>query len=151
MPRFRYLRDPVFLGCVGLYAATAAVRATGRGGWFLHGYANDLLCVGVWVPVMVTLTRATGLRKHDRPPTAAEVLVALAVWSVMFELWLPTQAWLPFPHTADPFDVLVYAAGAAVALTLWWRPRGLSPPRGGPGRSRPPASPRPRARRGRAG
>ena len=116
---FGYLKDPVFRGALALYSVTLLVRLTVGGGRFIEGYVNDLLCVGVWVPVLVWTTQRLNLRGYDGPPTGGEVAAAVIVWSVMFELLLPRCPGIGSRHVADPLDVVAYAAGALVCALAW--------------------------------
>lgn len=120
--RFGYLRDRVFLFCVVVYILSWVLRHVGVHGWLLDGYLNDLLCVGFWVPIMLMGMRRVGWRRHDGMPTAGEVLMAVAVWSWMYEWWLPRVWDWPTPMVADPFDVTAYAVGGFLAMLAWrWR------------------------------
>lgn len=117
---FRYLRDPLFLGCLVLYFVNrwGLKRLWPHG--FFHTSLNDLMCLPFWVPIMLWLMRRTGLRTDDAPPRWYEVLIPLLLWSWVFELWLPFTR--PFQHlaTSDPADILWYALGGLLA-SLFWR------------------------------
>jgi len=128
--KFRYLRDPLFLACVAVYCLgrlwLRQVFPTG----FVHSHLNDLLCVPFWVPPMVTMRRVLGLRTHDGPPDALEVLIPLVVWSFVFEWLVPATPALRGHSVADPLDVVCYAAGALGAVLFWhgWYGRQRSGP-----------------------
>lgn len=116
---FRYLRDPVFLVSLGLFLANKLVLKPHTGNVFVHGYLNDLLCIPLWVPVMLTGMRLCRFRNHDRFPSSLEILIPLIFWSAVFEVWLPRTRAFGIVTTADPLDVLAYAVGAAMASVSW--------------------------------
>lgn len=122
---FRYLRDPLFLSCVMLYAINRFLLKpyfhTGIVGEFIHNSLNDVICIPVWVPVLVWLLRKVGWRASDVPPQASEILVPLLAWSWFFELVLPHVS--AFHHLAvgDPDDILCYTIGALIAAVFWKR------------------------------
>lgn len=110
---YRLRRDPVFLLGLAAYALTRlALPSTA----VLHGHLADVWLIPCALPPI--------LRLHDRlawrrpgPPRHGEVLSHLIGWSLLFEaigprLWSGT--------VGDPWDVVSYAAGAAIA-TLGWR------------------------------
>ena len=83
---------------------------------FLHNHFNDLLLIPCALPPLLLIQRWLRLREHDGPPTAGEIALHLAVWSVLFELIGPhIMPWT----TGDPWDVVAYATGGALA-GLWW-------------------------------
>ena len=118
MKPYGYARDPVcWIACL-LYALNRwAVPAAWKGP-FLHGHCNDVLFIPAALPLMLWVERRLGLRREDTPPRWGEVLYHLAVWSLAAEVVGPRV----FPHaTGDIWDVVDYAAGAAVALVIWSR------------------------------
>jgi hypothetical protein len=119
--RFMYLRDRLFLACVGLYFLNRYVLkplTTGKIGFF-HSYLNDLICIPFLLPIVLFLTRAVRLRNHDRPPDFYEVCFYLILWSFCFEVVGPLHGqYLNFP-IADVWDVVCYAFGAVVASIYW--------------------------------
>jgi hypothetical protein len=122
---FRYLRDSLFLFCVALYSVNRFILKPhihgGVFGAFLHGSLNDVICLPFWVPIMVWIMRKTGLRTDDAPPQGVEILIPLLLWSLFFELILPTLG--PFRRlaTGDPNDILCYTVGAVLAALFWGR------------------------------
>jgi len=119
---FRYLREPLFLACVAVYAVNRFMLKQISGNEFVHGYMNDLLCIPFWVPIMLWGMRRCGLRKDDSPPTAGEILIPLVLWSFLFELLLPVIPPFRGRFVADPSDILCYVIGACVAALCWCRP-----------------------------
>lgn len=117
--RFAYLRDGLFLaGCV-LYAANRWLIKPWLPGGFFGWWFSDLLLIPCAVPVLLWIERKTGLRRHDRPPTAGEIAFLLFFWSVLFE-WIAPRV---LPHaTADWRDVVAYAVGGLLAWAWWNRP-----------------------------
>jgi hypothetical protein len=88
---------------------------------FFHSYFNDVLCIPLFLPPVLWIHRKLGLRMHDAPPTAFEVLFHLVVWSICFEAVAPRLPQI-LRTTADPLDVAAYAVGAGVAGLVWrWR------------------------------
>jgi hypothetical protein len=133
LPRFRYLRDPLFLGCVALYFVNRLLLKPLAPHGFFRDHLNDLLCLPFWVPIMLWLMRRTGLRADDDPPRWYEIAVPLALWTVMFENWVPQWAPLHGRVVADSRDAVAYLAGAAIAA-LWWSGPWLGSARIGSGR-----------------
>lgn len=82
--------------------------------WF-----DDLLLIPCAAPVYFWIERKAGLRRHDQPPSAGELIFLLVLWSVLFELIAPHFiSWT----TGDWRDIVSYAAGGAVAWAWWNRP-----------------------------
>lgn len=122
---FWYCLDPVCLGAMGLYVLNRMVikPATGSTGDFWHCYANDLLCLPIWLPVALGLQRLSGIRGHDLVPTQGEIALHWIIWSWFFEGVGPALVGV-FPRTvADPLDVVAYALGGILAGWLWRSPR----------------------------
>jgi hypothetical protein len=119
-PRFRYLRDPAFLACLAAYLLNKLVLKSHTANAFVHGYLNDCICLPLWIPLMLAGMRLSGLRRHDLPPRAHEILIPLLLWSWVFEVALPQTALFAGIATADHLDVLSYTAGA-IAGALAWR------------------------------
>ena len=120
--KFAYLRDPLFLACFAVYWLHRLLAWQGLSTPWLRAYLNDLICLPFWIPIMVWVQRRLGLRLHDDPPTAIELILPLVIWAAVFEVILPsTRTWsdLAFP---DPADVLCYSAGGLAAAFYWnWR------------------------------
>jgi hypothetical protein len=126
MKRFGYLQDPLFCVSLTAYAVNRLVilphlhgflHAHGEWLWpFLHSHFDDLLMMPVALPVVLWLQRLGGLRNHDRPPGWREMSAHCAVWSVMAKIIGPF--WLHI-GTADPWDILYFAAGG-IAACFWW-------------------------------
>jgi hypothetical protein len=94
------------------------LKPHGIGGAFTVGYFNDVLCLPLFVPLSLYLQRLLRVRHHDGPPRVTELAQHLLVFSDVFDALLPS---LPqrFRSTADPCDILAYAAGGAVAYAIW--------------------------------
>ena len=122
--RFRYLLDPLFLACVGLCFLNRLVIKPNCNIHFFHAWLNDLICIPFWVPIMLAGMRLFRLRRHDNPPTVAEIGIPLILWSWWFEIYLPNLVTTP-RHYADPWDIVAYSIGAAFAW-LFWKGRGFS-------------------------
>lgn len=111
--RFRYGADGLCVAACVLYVTQRWVlELEALGGWF-----TDVLFLPAGVPWFLWFERLLGWRRHDGYPSACEVGWLFAVWSVAAELVGPL---LTAGATADPMDVVWYAAGGAGAA-LWWR------------------------------
>jgi hypothetical protein len=119
--KFRYLLDPLFLACVGLYFLNRLVIKPNCDIHFFHAWLNDLICIPFWVPIMLAGMRLFRLRRHDNPPTVAEIGIPLILWSWWFEIYLPNLATLEHRHYADPWDIVAYSIGAIFAWFFWNR------------------------------
>lgn len=117
---FRYLTDPLFLIAVGIYLINRICLEPLLEFEFLHSHLNDIICIPFLVPPMLAAARRIGLRSHDLPPTTSEIVVPVIVWSIMFEILLPLSPFWRQWITGDPYDVMWYAIGAAIA-SHWWR------------------------------
>lgn len=84
-------------------------------GWWL----NDLLLIPCAAPLCLWIERKAGLRKHDRPPDAREIVFLLVLWSLLFEVLSPR---LIARATGDWLDVVAYATGGFLAWLWWNRP-----------------------------
>jgi hypothetical protein len=116
MSRFGYLRDPMFLAAAIGYATNRWLLKPLLASPFLHGHFADLLLIPAALPVVLWVQRLVGLRKHDLAPSWSEMVLHLAVWSLICEFIGPH--WLHH-GTADVWDVVAYATGG-VAACLWW-------------------------------
>ena len=119
--KFRYLLDPLFLACVGLYFLNRLVIKPNCDVYFFHAWLNDLICIPFWVPIMLAGMKLFRLRRHDNPPTVAEIGIPLILWSWLFEICLPNLATLEHRHYADPWDIVAYTVGAIFAWFFWNR------------------------------
>ena len=119
--KFRYLFDPLFLVCVGLYFFNRFVIRPNCNVQFFHAWLNDLICIPFWVPIMLAGMRLTRLRRHDGLPTVFEIVVPLVIWSWLFEIYLPNLATEKTPYYSDPWDIVAYSIGALLAGCFWHR------------------------------
>jgi hypothetical protein len=119
MKQFGYLHDPLFLAAASAYALNRFLLKPLLPAPFLHGYFNDLLLIPAALPVVLWLQRVVGLRERNHAPSWLEMLLHLAVWSVVCELIGPH--WLHH-GTADVWDIVAYAVGGAAACLWWNRP-----------------------------
>jgi len=117
--KFKYLRDPLFLFCVGLYFTNRLLLKPQMSNNFLRCHLNDLICIPFWVPIMLLLMRIFRLRRDDGPPESHEIVVPLVLWSAIFELWLPRTSFFAGLAVADYLDILWYAIGAVAAAFFW--------------------------------
>lgn len=86
---------------------------------FFASWFNDLLLVPCAVPVCLWIEKKAGLRKHDKPPQAGEIIFLLVLWSALFEVVAPRFI---ARATGDWLDVAAYAAGGAISWFWWSRP-----------------------------
>jgi len=116
MPRFRYWTNlPFVMGCAAYAINRWLVKPLG-GPRFCYSHFNDLWLIPCALPPLLWLHRQWGLRPHDDPPHAAEILAHLVFWSALLEGIGPRFA---LHSVGDPWDVAAYAGGA-VASGLWW-------------------------------
>lgn len=116
MSRFGYLRDPLFLMALAGYALNRWLFESLWPSPFLQGQFNDLLLIPAALPVVLWAQHMIGLRNHNRAPSWREMLLHLAVWSVICEFIGPH--WLNH-GTADGWDVVAYTVGGVMAC-VWW-------------------------------
>lgn len=134
---FAYCLDPVCLSALISYLVNRWALKPGLGACvgFFHDHLNDVLCIPLFLPPVLLAQRWLGVRQHDRPPTAFELVFHLVVWSICFEA-VPPMLPTVFRTTTDPLDVAAYAVGTGLAGLAWgsWRfPRGLRRAPGGAG------------------
>jgi hypothetical protein len=118
--QFRYLRDPLFLVVLVAYFINRFVIKKLIPGGFFHDSFNDLICIPFWVPIMLFGMRKLGMRNHDGPPAAHEIIIPLLVWSVVFELILPFTSWFAKLAVSDYHDIFWYILGA-LGAAVWWQ------------------------------
>lgn len=120
MTRFRYVADPLCWSAVALYALNRWELKPHFASPFLHSYLSDLLLIPAALPVVLWLQRRLGLRQVDTPPTWAEMLGHLTVWSIICEVIGP---FVLHHGTADLRDVVCYTLGGVLACLWWQRPQ----------------------------
>jgi hypothetical protein len=123
-PPFRYYTDPICIACLIIYPINRwYLKPHHIGGWFTHGYLNDVMCLPLFLPMILYVQRLIGLRTHDGYPRWWEILQHWVIFSVVFELILPTTPRL-FTHTQDPWNAVAYLVGGVIAGIIWkWRAR----------------------------
>jgi hypothetical protein len=117
--RFRYLKDPLFLGCLILYFVNRWFVKRYLPNAFSQDYLNDVICIPFWVPIMLFIMRKTRLRGDDCAPRGSEILIPLIVWSFVFECYLPTVPFFKHLATPDYRDIVCYTAGGILAALFW--------------------------------
>jgi len=121
MNHFRYLRDRLFLASCALYAGNRWILKPHLRGGFFHNHFNDLLLIPCALPPLLWMQRKLGLRENDVMPSAAELVLYLTVWSILFEVLGPRL----MPHAVgDLYDVVAYVVGGVFA-GVWWHRRSL--------------------------
>jgi hypothetical protein len=116
---FLYLRDPLFVFCVGLYFVNRFVFKKIWLTGFVHEHLNDLICIPFWVPIMLFVQRRLGLRDGDDSPRPSEIIIPLILWSWIFEVILPNTEWFRNLCVSDYLDILYYTLGALLAAMIW--------------------------------
>jgi hypothetical protein len=116
---FQYLGDPACYISLVIYAINRfELKPHHIGGWFTHGYLNDVLCLPLFVPMILYAQHLIGLRPHRRYPQVWEIFQNWAVFTVMFQVII-----VRFPKTyisaGDPWDILAYLAGGIIAGVYW--------------------------------
>ena len=71
---FLYLRDPLFLLCVGLYFVNRFILKQIWLSGFVHEHLNDLICIPFWLPIMLFVQRRLRLRDGDESPRPSEIM-----------------------------------------------------------------------------
>lgn len=117
--KFRYLLDPLFLICFGLYFVNRWVLEIQMPRSFFTNHLNDLMCIPFCVPIMLFILRRLRLRPDDSSPHSYEIIVPLVLWGLVFEIWLPTITAFRGLATPDHRDVLCYTLGALIAGVVW--------------------------------
>ena len=117
--QFAYLRDPLFLVCLSVYAVNRVLEDFNLSCTFARSYLNDIVCIPVLVPVMIWMTRKLRLRFHDAPPQVYEILIPVLLWSFTFEVLLPSMPMFHGKAFADVNDIMCYVAGAYASMLIW--------------------------------
>lgn len=118
MKPFRYLCDPLFLLCCGLYAANRFLLKSHFQGAFFRFWFNDVLLLPCALPVVLRVHAYLGWRESSALPKAGEIFAHFVGWSILFEFFGPRV----MNHaTGDGWDVVAYAAGALVSFVWWHR------------------------------
>jgi hypothetical protein len=74
-----------------------------------------MLLVPVVIPVVLLFTRAVKDRS-SYPPSILEIVIPLAIWSIIFEFLGPYYIGR---GTSDPLDVVAYFFGGLVSWIVW--------------------------------
>src|SRR5262249_14553140 len=113
---FRYLRDGLFLACCSFYAINRWGLKPHVHSAFLHVHFNDLLLIPCALPPLLWVHRLLQIRSKESPPTFFEIVLHVAIWSVLFEV---TGPHIIRRATGDPWDAVAYLVGG-MAAGLWW-------------------------------
>ncbi len=72
--QFRYIADGACVLSLLLYAVNRFFfKPHHVGGWFTHGYLNDILCLPLFVPIILYVQHLIGLRKHRGFPRMGDI------------------------------------------------------------------------------
>ncbi len=124
MNAFTYIRDRLFIVAVAMFTLNEFVLKSAFSPPILHYHFNDFWLIPCALPLLLCIHRKLGLREHDLPPTFAEIIGHLIVWSLLFEGIGPH--WLPHA-TGDWRDVIAYCSGGFLA-GVWWNRASLFRP-----------------------
>lgn len=116
---FTYLRDRLFLICVGIYFLNRMLESIQWSHAYLRWYLNDLLLVPIFVPIMLWCMRKIKFRKHDLAPSLLEIGMLVLVIGLVFEGFAPYLPVLKDVSTPDINDLICYASGGVVSLGYW--------------------------------
>ena len=117
--RYRYLADPACILSLILYAINRhLLKPNHIGGWFTHGYLNDVLCLPLFVPMILYVQHVIGLRKHFGFPRFWEIIQAWVAFAIVFQVVIPRFPKM-FIAAGDPYDLLAYAAGGVGGGIYW--------------------------------
>lgn len=116
---FTYLRDRLFLACVGIYFLNRMLEDVQWSHKYLRWYLNDLLLVPIFVPIMLWCMRKLALRKNDLAPSLLEIGMLVLVIGLVFEGFAPYLPVLKDFSTPDINDLICYALGGVMSLGYW--------------------------------
>jgi hypothetical protein len=117
--QFLYLADPSCIISLVLYTLNRYVLKPHHiGGWFTHGYFNDVLCLPLFVPMILYAQHLIGIRRHARFPQPWEILQNWAAFTIVFQVVIPKYP-KTFVSAGDPYDILAYLAGGIIAGIYW--------------------------------
>ncbi len=119
MRPFRYIFDPLFVLTLVVYPLNRWIVKPYFPNTFSSAWLNDLICIPFLIPIMLGLMRLLRLRRHDNPPQSHEVLLPLIIWTVYFEIYLPSTQRFKGIAFGDPFDIFFYTLGALTAILFW--------------------------------
>jgi len=116
---FRYFTDPACVISLIIYPINRFyLKPHHIGGWFTHGYLNDVLCLPLFVPMILYVQHIVGLRRHVRFPSLWEIFQSWAAFVLVFQVITPRYPKV-FITAGDPFDILAYLVGGIVAGIYW--------------------------------
>jgi hypothetical protein len=115
---FRYIDDPICVGSMALYVLNRWVLKPHHiGGWLVHDYLNDLLCLPIFMPIILRLQSALGIRRHHLQPTFFELIHNWVIFSVLYYFVFPRLS--AFSSVADPWNSVAYLVGGIAAYVCW--------------------------------
>lgn len=115
----RLLRHPFFWGSLLLYLALKVTRGGPLRTPFLHDYVADFLCMPVVMGIALACLRQFVTRDGITVLSVRLQVITVALYAFLFEYWFPRVS---TEFTADPWDVLAYAAGALAFHLVLNRP-----------------------------
>ena len=116
---FRYLADPVCIVSLCLYTLNRFVLKPHHiGGWFTHGYFNDVLCLPLFVPMILYVQHLIGFRRHYGYPRAWEIFQNFAAFTIVFQLSSRVSPNGSFPRAIRGISSPIWPAGV-IAGMVW--------------------------------
>jgi len=109
------LSSKYFICSIGLYGIIQLMRLNEvLPGGLINSYGADLVCMPVVLSLSLFFVRKV---KKDNQIilTIPMILFMVALWSVYFELYLPSRSPM---YTSDPVDAIVYFVGGA-SFYVW--------------------------------
>ena len=88
--QFRYLADPACIISLIIYAINRFfLKPHHIGGWFTHGYLNDVLCLPLFVPMILYAQHLMRLRRHYGFPRVWEIFQIWVAFILVFQVVIP--------------------------------------------------------------
>jgi hypothetical protein len=117
--RFRYFADPLVICCLIVCPINRFYwKPHHIGGWFTHGYLNDVMCLPLFVPISLYLQRQLEIRKHDGYPRLWEIFQHWLIFTLVFQVIMPRFPNI-FRGAGDPWDILAYLIGGVIGAIYW--------------------------------
>ena len=113
------ITHPFFIGSLLAYAVLFVLKKTGNHIPLLSDHGADLLAMPVVLSIALWAVRLTDSDRKRYTFRWYHIAFAAALYGFLFEWLFPR---LSDRHTADPIDLLAYAAGALLFAFILNRP-----------------------------